>query len=83
VCEFCDYRARNPGNLNSHVKAVLKLQDFTIGKMDNIFIKKLITNRILNQDQKKIENGTQTVDCSSVLTDVVGNIESEDFMDSL
>ena len=81
VCEFCDYRARNPGNLNSHVKAVHKLQDFTVGKRDKIFKKELIAKRIL--DQKRKEYGSQTVDCSSVLTEVMGNNEAEDYMDSL
>jgi len=49
VCEFCDYRARNPGNLDSHVEAVHKLEDFTVGKRDKIFKKEVIAKQILDQ----------------------------------
>jgi len=39
--EFIFY-STNPGNLNSHVKAVHKLQDFTVGKRNKIFKKEFI-----------------------------------------
>merc|ERR1711892_630648 len=81
LCEFCDYRARNAGNLTSHVKAIHKLDDFTVGKRDKIFKRELIARRIL--DQKIIKNGLEPVDCSEVLTEVMGNNEAEDYMDSL
>eukprot|EP00090_Calanus_glacialis_P014264 TRINITY_DN23013_c0_g1_i1.p1 TRINITY_DN23013_c0_g1~~TRINITY_DN23013_c0_g1_i1.p1 ORF type:complete len:574 (-),score=144.45 TRINITY_DN23013_c0_g1_i1:29-1750(-) len=81
LCEFCDYRARNAGNLTSHVKAIHKLDDFTVGKRDKIFKKEMIARRIL--DQKIVKNGLEPVDCSEVLTEVMGNNEAEDYMDSL
>jgi len=81
ACEFCDYKARNAGNLTSHVKAIHKLEDFTVGKRDKIFKKELIAKRIL--DQKNLINGLETVNCSAVLTQVMGNNEAEDYMDSL
>jgi len=81
LCEFCDYRARNAGNLTSHVKAIHKLDDFTVGKRDKIFKKEMIARRIL--DQKVVKNGLEHVDCSEVLTEVMGNNEAEDYMESL
>jgi len=81
ICEFCDYRARNAGNLTSHVKAIHKLDDYTVGKRDKIFKKELIAKRIL--DQKIIKNGLEPVDCSEVLTEVMGKNEAEDYMESL
>jgi len=81
MCEFCDYRARNAGNLTSHVKAIHKLDDFTVGKRDKIFKKELIARRIL--DKKIVKNGLEPVDCSEVLTEVMGNNEAEDYIESL